>query len=138
MNDFLDAITIADRLVLPCFGSDHADSAASNATTAARARTIEVEIVAVANRDGTTCLVDAFFNPIRYNGRTFGTVLGDATFLRALKAALAERGFPADSLAYLEEQAQDEHCIALESGADLAQAVLAHIAAEQVGAVEAA
>lgn len=138
MNDFLDAITIADRLVLPCFGSEHADPAASNTNAAARARTIEVEIVAVANRDGSACLVDAFFNPIRYNGRTFGTVLGDATFLRALKAALAERGYSADSLTYLEEQAQDEHCIALEAGADLAQAVLARIAAENVDAVEAA
>jgi len=109
---FRDASTIAPRVRVPTASGE-----------------IEVEVVAVPRADGSACLVDAFLDP----ARDPRPALGDPVFLDGLKAALARLGLPADSLAYADEEAQDEHCVAFEAGADLAGAVLAVI-----GALEAA
>ena len=79
--------------------------------------------------DGSACLVDAFLDP----ACIMRPVLGDPVFLDGLKAALARLGLPAGSLAYADEEAQDEHCVAFEAGANLAGAMLAAF-----GALEAA
>jgi len=109
---FSEAITLAPRVRVPFTQSPAVDAA-------------EIEVVAVPRADGSACLVDAFLDPA-CDPRP---ALGDPVFLDGLKAALARLGLPAGSLAYADEEAQDEHCVAFEAGADLAGAVLALIGA---------
>lgn len=124
MIPYLSDITIAHKLAVPCFATAEAPLAKHDAIKRGAIRAIEVEIVAFAREDGSDCLIDAYFDPAAFNTRLYGHVYGDPTFLAGLKAALAEMGFPTDTLAYTAAEAQDHHCVALESGAPFARAVI--------------
>jgi hypothetical protein len=111
MSLFAEPVTIARKLTLAC-----------------ATRHIEVEIVAITQINGESCLVDAFFAPASHDVRRYGHPYPDPTFLEALKTALNALGFPAGALAYAARSAQDEHCVGFEGGPELAQAVLKHLA----------
>lgn len=122
MSLFAEPVTIARKLTLACAGTK------TPRTEPGSTRHIEVEIVAMAQINGESCLVDAFFAPASYDVRRYGHPYSDPTFLQALKTALDALGFPASTLVYAARSAQDEHCVGFEGGEELAQAVLKHLA----------
>jgi hypothetical protein len=129
MHNYLSDIVIARALQLNC---DSNKGAAGD-----QAASIEIEIVATPRVSGDECLVDAFFNPASLRAQRKGHLAGDASFLAQVKAALAKLGFPADSLVYAGDAAQDEHLVAFEAGSDFAQAVLKHAANSNAAAAAA-
>jgi|GEM_PF-2500873 len=130
MIDHYDAVTIADRIAVPCFADRKAPRAKHDAIARAGITAIDVEVVAIARVDGSECLIDAFFDPTRFDTKKFGHIAGDPTFLANLKAALAARGYPSDTLAYTDEHDQEPHCVSLVAGPDFARAVIAQLDAE--------
>jgi hypothetical protein len=120
MHDYISDITIARALQLRC---DSNKGAASDGTAS-----IELEIVATPRRSGDECLVDAFFDPAALGTKRKGRLAGDAKFLAQLRAALAQLGFPSDSLVYAADAAQDDHVVAFEAGGEFARAVLKLVA----------
>lgn len=124
MISYLPDITIAQKLVVPCFATADAPHAKHDAIKRRAIRSIEIEIVAFVREDGSDCLIDAYFDPAAFDTRLLGLVYGDPTFLAGLKTALGELGLPADTLDYMGREAQDQHCVALEGGAELARAVI--------------
>jgi hypothetical protein len=120
MHDYLTDIVIARALQLRC---DSNKGAAND-----QAATIEIEVVATPRISGDECLVDVFFDPASLAAQRKGHLAGDARFLAQLKAELTRLGFPADSLVYAGDAAQDEHLVAFEAGSEFAQAVLKHAA----------
>lgn len=130
MHDYLSDIVIARALQLRC----DSNKGATNDQSAS----VELEIVATPRVNGDECLVDAFFDPASLATQRKGHLAGDANFLSQVRAALAKLGFPADSLVYASDAAQDEHLVAFEAGSDFAQAVLKRAANANSDAVAAA
>lgn len=129
MHDYISDIVIARALQLRC----NSNKGVANDEAAS----IELEIVATPRINGDECLVDAFFDPAALATQRKGHLAGDASFLSQIKAALANLGFPTESLVYAGAAAQDEHVVAFEAGSDFAQAVL-KLAANSNGSAAAA
>jgi hypothetical protein len=122
MHDYLSDVTIARQLHVQCFAGDGAKRSGNAA--------IEIEVVATPRRNGSECLVDAFFDPAKL-ARRKGHIAGDPVFLTQLRAALSALGFPSDTLVYAGATAQDDHLVAFEAGSEFAQAVLKRLAENQ-------